>query len=159
MTERSKKTRRKRFCSECEKDTTVMHRGNKLRYGGYGVPYPKWRKDGRGGWLCHTCHMRNYLRKHRQKNGWYVKKYSIHGSNRIYFKGRTRAVNIIPRIGVCNFCRAVKGLINAQMDKLCKFTSIAHLSYHEDDILKDTIELCISCHSKYDMNVRKERKA
>jgi hypothetical protein len=33
---------------------------------------------------------------------------------------------------------------------LCKLTSIAHMSYHDDNPLKDAIELCQSCHMRYD---------
>ena len=46
-----------------------------------------------------------------------------------------------PRIGVCNLCRAVVGTD-------CEKTSIHHLEYHDDDPLRDTIELCNSCHAK-----------
>ena len=129
----------KRICSVCKKDTTIAHPGNRLKDGGYGVPYPMWYTDGKGGRLCKNCYMRNYLRKYPYQ---------------INYKGR-RVWNKNParRIGVCNFCTAVLGEINAQMDKLCNRTSLAHVSYHDDNPFKDTIELCNSCHSKYDDTV------
>jgi hypothetical protein len=41
-----------------------------------------------------------------------------------------------PRTGVCSLCR-----------KQGK-THLHHINYHENDPLKDTVELCISCHNK-----------
>ena len=39
----------KRVCSECDTDKT----------------YSNWRRDGKGGWLCKTCYMRNYYRENQ----------------------------------------------------------------------------------------------
>lgn len=47
----------------------------------------------------------------------------------------------IPRKGICSKCGAVKGID-------CKITHMHHLEYHPEDPLKDTIELCSSCHKK-----------
>jgi len=41
-----------RKCSICHSDKTAMQ-FNKSR-----IPYPKWLKDGRGGWLCDKCNIR-----------------------------------------------------------------------------------------------------
>ena len=42
-----------------------------------------------------------------------------------------------PRKGICCKCGKVGGK-----------TDMHHTQYHDDDILKDTIELCASCHAK-----------
>lgn len=110
----------KRICSECNATET----------------YSNWRLDGKGGWLCKKCYMKNYM-----------KGYNITLFN---YKHKPVKTQIIPRVGVCNFCRAIVGEINVQIDKLCKRTSVAHMSYHDDNPLKDTIELCVSCHRKFD---------
>jgi hypothetical protein len=53
----------------------------------------------------------------------------------ISFLGRIVYVGINPRKGVCELC-GKKGV-----------TDMHHMEYQEDDPLKDTIELCDSCHA------------
>ena len=82
---------------------------------------------------------------------------------RFFFKGKTIHAPNTPRIGVCNFCRAVVGEINTQTNKLCKRTNLAHMAYHDDNPLKDTLELCVVCHSRHDrttidMQTHKQKK-
>ena len=60
---------------------------------------------------------------------------------RIKFKDKRIHVKEIARNGICSFCGAVKGVD-------CKKTQLHHFKYHDDDPLKDTIELCVSCHNK-----------
>jgi hypothetical protein len=90
--------------------------------------------------------MAKYMRK-------YAQEYALN------YKGKVRYLIIgpPPRTGVCNWCRAVKGQINALTGKFCRLTHMAHISYyHDDDPLKDTIELCESCHHRYDAQFRKK---
>jgi len=68
----------------------------------------------------------------------------IYQPRRIVFKGKRISIKKNPRIGVCNWCRAVVGID-------CKQTQMHHVEYHDDDVLKDTIELCVSCHGKESM--------
>lgn len=49
----------------------------------------------------------------------------------------------IPRIGVCNLCRAV-----AKID--CAYTHFAHFSYNYKDLSKNILELCPKCHKYMD---------
>lgn len=57
----------------------------------------------------------------------------------LYGKITTR----IPRIGVCNFCRAV-----ARID--CAYTHFAHFDYDKTDLSKNILELCPKCHKHMD---------
>ena len=62
-----------------------------------------------------------------------------------------------PRTGVCAWCGKKKGdeYINTRgKTAIIKFTNIHHIAYH-DDPLKDTVELCNSCHTKESMRLRK----
>ena len=55
---------------------------------------------------------------------------------RITYKGMRIQLKFNPRTGKCKWCgREGK-------------TEIHHIEYHDDDPLKDTIELCKSCHGK-----------
>lgn len=63
-------------------------------------------------------------------------------AKQLYFQTRCVLASDRPiRIGVCNWCRAV-----APFDT--KTTHMHHEEYHDDNPLKDAIELCISCHRK-----------
>ena len=56
--------------------------------------------------------------------------------NRIWFKNKRINVGFNPRTGICSLCHK-QGL-----------TDIHHVQYHELEPLKDTIELCDSCHNR-----------
>ncbi len=93
-------------------------------------------------------YMKQYNKQWCKNNPDYHKKYSkqldpvkiqIKNKRRILFKNKQLYIKERILIGVCNLCRAVVGLD-------CKRTSMHHIEYHEEDILKDTIELCNSCH-------------
>lgn len=90
--------------------------------------------------LCCNCYSRLYSNKKECRRIW--------SEQRIVFKGKERHLDRNPRIGVCNLCRAVRGEINCQTDRLCIKTHMHHEAYHEDDILRETIECCQSCHTK-----------
>jgi RNase P subunit RPR2 len=70
-------------------------------------------------------------------------------NNQISFKGQTIILED-PKRGVCNLCRAV-----IPFD--CKKTLMHHESYHDNDPLKDTIELCVSCHKKRHSEINEKR--
>lgn len=57
------------------------------------------------------------------------------------FKDKVVCIRYIPRIGVCNWCRAVAGID-------CYRTALHHIKYDESDPIKYTIEICDSCHGK-----------
>ena len=54
---------------------------------------------------------------------------------RICFKDKRIQLSHEPRTGICSLCRK-QGL-----------THIHHINYHDSNPLKDTIELCVSCHN------------
>jgi len=55
---------------------------------------------------------------------------------RIYYNGKKHYYPFELRTGVCQWCKK-KGK-----------THLHHIEYHDDDPLKDTIELCIACHNE-----------
>lgn len=61
----------------------------------------------------------------------------------IKFKGRRLYIRFDPKIGVCNLCRAVIPFDSPM-------TNIHHDQgiYYENDPLKNTIEICVGCHTK-----------
>jgi len=128
-----------RVCSKCGRNWT--HKTKKKAKDGTVKYYPMWHNDKKGGHWCQNCYSL-YISTPKHNPKLFARK--------LKYKGKVIFLSKPPRIGVCSFCRAVKGLINAQTGKLCKCTSIAHIVYHDDNLLKDTLELCISCHVRYD---------
>jgi hypothetical protein len=121
-------TEDKRFCSNCGSDKTRMDRN-----------HPRWLRYN-DGYLCAKCQDRLIYNPRRSKET--IKKYNDRNNLKILvFKGKRILLKENPRKGVCTRCGAIKG-IN------CKITNMHHIRYHDDDILKDTVELCASCHSK-----------
>jgi hypothetical protein len=82
------------------------------------------------------------------------KKYlaSIMESHRrsINFRKKPVYFKVQPRKGICELCGAKKGdrFISARGRNSIVTTDIHHMEYHEDEPLRDTIELCDSCHLK-----------
>ena len=95
--------------------------------------------------LCNYCYNNLFLQKkkniQRRKHGYNDRRFIICGKTIILSKD--------PRIGVCNWCRAV---INID----CKKTNLHHdqNQYDINDPLKHTIELCVSCHRKETLRLR-----
>ena len=114
-------------CYNCGSDKTYINkRQNK--------PYAQWYKHN-DNWYCNKCHNRLFLNpKWNPVNN--PKWNPVNNPKDIFFKGKCIHLKDNPRIGVCNLCRYV-GL-----------THMHHTQYHEDQPLKDTIELCASCHRK-----------
>jgi hypothetical protein len=121
----------KRICAACDSTTTYIDKRGWI----------SWRSHD-GNWLCMNCYS-NYVRVRSKENDhkWGQISYKKYRYGRFMFKGRRIYREDILRNGKCQLCGAVKG-IN------CKRTSLHHLRYHEDDPLKDTIEICNSCHMK-----------
>jgi hypothetical protein len=115
--------------------------------------------------LCSRCNKETTTRLKKEMCIKCYNKYIINpkwrpvlDKTRFKFKDKTVHAPQCPRVGVCNFCRAVVGETNTQVDRLCKRTNIAHTAYHDDNPLKDAIELCVSCHCKYDNSVQYMRR-
>jgi ribosomal protein S27AE len=123
MTAEDTNTQSKRFCSRCSSDKT----------------FPNWHKDKEfAGFMCGKCYTR-FVTNPKWKHIKYESQFN--------FRGKSHVSEQPIRIGVCNWCRAVKGQINAQCNKICNRTHRHHESYHEDDLLKDSIEICNKCHN------------
>ena len=54
----------------------------------------------------------------------------------LYYKNKKHHFPFDIRTGICQLC------------KKKSITARHHLEYHDDDVLKDTIEVCRSCHNK-----------
>ena len=76
----------------------------------------------------------------------------IKSKRKIIYKKRQIYLDDIPRIGKCSWCNKKVGdeYTNCFGKKsIIKQTHIHHFDkYHDDNVLKDTIELCASCHIK-----------
>lgn len=78
---------------------------------------------------------------YRSKNGYSCKKCRnvlIGNPKRLRFRGKRISLSKNPRKGRCSNQKCVKE----------ESTDIHHIKYHPEDPLKDTIELCNSCHMK-----------
>lgn len=125
-----------RLCSECKSDKTCLRDGK----------YPRWYRY-KDDWLCQKCYNKFisypvYAKKLRKKGN------LIHNPRRLLFKNKRVLLKENPRIGFCLLCS------NNIHDGTCSKTNIHHENYHDDDPLKDTIELCTSCHNKIHLNKR-----
>jgi hypothetical protein len=80
-----------------------------------------------------------YCQEHKRRRDALNKKKN---TKRIQFHGKDVWLPFDPKAGVCNVCRAVKGID-------CPTTEMHHVEYHLDAPLKDTIELCPRCHRRY----------
>ena len=77
---------------------------------------------------CYTCYHRLFINpKHCNRIA----------STRIKFKDKRVYLKENPRKGICSQCGKTD----------CR-TNIHHIKYHDNDPLKDTIELCVICHTK-----------
>jgi hypothetical protein len=103
-----------------------------LSYNRFGYPYKRWTNDGQGGWLCNRCYNRIVYRPKSH--------------NHILFKHKTIYLQSNPRDGICSQCGKTG------------ITHIHHTEYHDDDPLRDTIELCRSCHAYETWKQRRKGK-
>ena len=96
------------------------------------------------GFLCSNCHSK--LISNKNRNPETVKKWNTINNKkwhprRLLFKGKSITLKENPRQGICQQCKRVIG-------NGIKRTNIHHIEYHDNNPLKDTIELCPSCHNK-----------
>lgn len=89
-----------------------------------------------------------------------IKKYGpINGPKRMTFQYKRIVLPHVPRKGICQNCNKKVGdeYTNSNGKTLkIKRTHLHHLKYHNDDPLKDTMELCSSCHAYETWKQRKE---
>lgn len=104
-----------------------------------------WENDQVVGMLCYACDDRINWQERRQE---YFKEAR---KKRIKYKGKTTYTGINQKTGVCSWCN--KKIGDTFIDRFGKTKTIQymhthHLEYHDDNILKDTIEICPQCHGK-----------
>lgn len=133
-----------------------------------------YRSKNKDGSLCNKCYKRlignprrpkGFNKKYNDKRTpEYLKKYSqkwnpilnrkwnpINHPKQIRFKNKQIILEENPRIGFCNICKKSIGdeYINSKgKTAKIKLTHMHHMNYHNDNPLKDAIELCASCHAK-----------
>ncbi len=122
--------RNKRICLNCGSNKTYIARTKN------GTPYPNWYKY-ENGYICLRC--RSRLIGNPKLNPIHNPKFNARSIN---FKGRIINVGFDVRTSVCSLCR-----------KQGK-THIHHMKYHNEDPLRDTIELCARCHAKEHVKLR-----
>ena len=122
-----------RQCSNCKSTNTRIKKTRN------GLDYELWLRDGKDGWFCAKCYNKlisnpkwNPINNPLNNN----KNRSYHNSRRLKFKDRYVYVDKNPRNHICSNCGNIGN------------TDIHHIQYHENDPLKDTVELCNSCHMK-----------
>jgi len=89
--------------------------------------------------------MKNWWKNNPDKKKEYNKRRNriwdtVNRSRRLQFKDSRIYLKENPRKGICELC-GFKGL-----------THMHHINYHDDNPLRDTIELCPSCHRKEKLN-------
>ena len=119
------------FCLNCGSDKTYIDKR------GYNLWYHY--KDG---YLCSRCY--NRLINNPTNNPKYHPRRLVYKDKRLFMKEN-------PRTGICSICHMKVGeeYINCfGKIAIMKQTQMHHIQYHDDEPLKDTIELCVSCHRK-----------
>jgi hypothetical protein len=112
--------------------------------------------------MCQKCYDR-YVRcpaDNPISNKKYRESILAHNKRSINFRKHIVYFKEQPRKGVCELCGAKKGdrYVSARGRNSIMTTDIHHMEYHEDDPLKDTVELCDSCHLKETWAQRKMNK-
>jgi len=109
--------------------------------------------------ICAKCHKKYFwIRKQPQIKT----KESIRLTNQkqILFRHKHTRVGYNPRIGICSWCNRKIGDVyvnSAGKKTTLKQTAMHHVEYHDDDPLKDTIELCNPCHGRHTLMSRLQR--
>lgn len=81
----------------------------------------------------------------------------------INFKGKAICLKQNIHIHKCQICGKKRGdeYINYKGEKaIVELTHLHHIEYHENNVLKDTLELCVSCHKRKNLveNINKYYK-
>jgi len=95
-----------------------------------------------GVFLCHRCY-NNYV--------WNPINNPTARKRQLNYKNKRIILSMPLRKGICDLCKKKIGDLFIAWQgkiKIIKYTHIHHLKYHDDDPLKDTIEVCNSCHFK-----------
>jgi hypothetical protein len=127
-------------CSACDSTTTyITKRG-----------YTQWHNHD-GYWMCQKCYDKYVW--HPYRNPIDNKKWNpIFDSRQLLYRYKTIVLNERKLKGQCELCMRKIGdpFIDCEgKPAKVKKTSIHHYGeYHDDDPLKDTIEVCNSCHMK-----------
>jgi len=114
-----------RICLNCSSKTTRIHKTKN------GTPYEHWAKY-KDGFICNRCYEK--LINRPKRNARLLRWTPI---------DKQIPLKVNPRKGICQICGKVGK------------TNIHHFAeYHDDDPLKDTIELCVPCHNKQHIRQR-----
>ncbi len=104
-----------------------------------------------------------YQGRYREYDKIYSRKqyYEQRRYKELLFKNKRLILKDEPKTGVCQMCKKKVGdqfIAWRGKIKTIKFTHIHHTKYNNDDPLKDTMELCPSCHCKITMGYWKNKK-
>ena len=146
----------RRICANCGGATTYLHR---IR--GYEV----WHIRNNQFW-CHKCFNKTRMKEMLQKGIYKHKKYTKEemrerNARRIRFQNKYPHLKINPRKYQCSICCNKIGdeYINCKGEiAKTKKIDLHHITYHDNDFLKDTIEMCASCHTKESRRMLKEKR-
>ena len=127
-----------RVCVKCGSNKTTLNK--------QGWAY--WYKH-EDGWYCNKCHCKHFTNRKWQKINTVRRK-----GKRLKFLGKLVELDHNPRTGFCSDC-GEQG-----------HTNMHHFDeYDRENPLKDTIELCVGCHSKrhwesgsFDARVARQRR-
>jgi hypothetical protein len=120
-------TTTKRICHNCGSDKTYIAIDKR------GIYHTHWhpRNDK---WYCNNCYHKVF------ENPFLIQ---------MRFKGKELRLKENPRTGTCSHCNKHDGdtfMTTTGKISIVK-TTMHHIEYHEENVLKDTIELCRSCHA------------
>lgn len=97
--------------------------------------------------LCSSCYhliIRREATLRSARNYRLTHKRTINNEVGVEINGKIKKFKVyIPRLGVCNFCRAV-----VPFD--CSYTHFAHIEYDLQNLSLNVIELCPKCHKYMD---------
>lgn len=107
------------ICSSCGSDRTYIRKDKKHE------GYERWRRHPESGALiCQRC---------------FARERNLRAFN---FKERKVFTSQLTRTGRCSWCT------NNVFDGSTNATHLHHIRYHDDDPMRDTIEICNPCHGK-----------
>lgn len=102
--------------------------------------------------------MRKYSKEYSKRIDPIIKKKinAMYHARLLRFKDKQISLEENPRKGKCLKCEKSIGDKYINYDgqiAIIKTTHMHHIEYHDDDPLKDTMELCASCHAKERKNI------
>jgi hypothetical protein len=142
-----------RVCYNCGSTKTYVRKDNNKEC---------WFNAGNGNALCCICY--NRLKIYPKKDKKKIQEYNITKRGKILnFKGKPVMFKERVRKDFCQICGKKRGdeYINRRGEKaIIELTHLHHIEYHENDVLKDTLELCVSCHHRKNLiqNINKYYK-